>query len=199
MVALVGPTGAGKTTTIAKLGARAALVRGLQVGFITLDDFRVGGEEQLRIFADLIPAPLHVASNRMELARALHLMRECDLVYIDTSGRSPRDHQAHTELAGTLSAVEGLEIHLVVPAPSAPSYIDGLTGRYQSALAVDRLLFTKLDEADDLQELVRAPARLGLPVSHVTMGQAVPEDLEDVDDADLLARAAAHGRVGRVA
>ncbi len=186
VVALVGPTGAGKTTTVAKLAARASLVRGFRAGLITLDDYRVGGEEQLRIFAELIPAPMHVASNRMELARALHALSECDLIYIDTSGRNPRDRQAHVELAGTLSHIDGLEIHLVVPAPSAPAYIDQLTARYQSALAVDRLLFTKLDEADDLSQMVRAPARLGLPVSHVTMGQAVPEDLADVDDAALL-------------
>ncbi len=174
VVALVGPTGAGKTTTVAKLAARAALVRGFRAGLITLDDYRVGGEEQLRIFADLIPAPMHVASNRMELARALHALAECDLIYIDTSGRNPRDRQAHVELAGTLSHIDGLEIHLVVPAPSAPAYIDQLTARYQSALVIDRLLFTKLDEADDLSQMVRAPARLGLPVAHVTMGQAVP-------------------------
>jgi flagellar biosynthesis protein FlhF len=190
VVALVGPTGAGKTTTVAKLAARAALVRGQKVGIITLDDYRVGGEEQLRIFADLIPAPLHVASNRLELARALHALADCDLVYIDTSGRNPRDKQAHDVLASTLSAIEGLEIHLVVPATSAPGYIDGLAARYQESLAVDRLLFTKLDEADDLGQLVRAPARLGLQVAHITMGQAVPEDLDDAQDAGLLDLAA---------
>jgi flagellar biosynthesis protein FlhF len=189
IVMLVGPTGAGKTTTVAKLAARAALLLGHTVGIITLDDYRVGGEEQLRIYADLIPAEVHVASNRMELARALHALAECDLIYVDTSGRSPRDHQAHAELAGTLSAIEDLEVHLVVPAPSAPAYIDGLAARYQTSLSIDRLLFTKVDEADDLSQLVRAPARLGLRVAHITDGQAVPEDLEDVDDAALLRHA----------
>jgi flagellar biosynthesis protein FlhF len=189
VVALIGPTGAGKTTTVAKLAARAALLLGHTVGIITLDDYRVGGEEQLRIYADLIPAEVHVASNRMELARALHALAECDLIYVDTSGRSPRDHQAHAELAGTLSAIEDLEVHLVVPAPSAPAYIDGLAARYQTSLSIDRLLFTKVDEADDLSQLVRAPARLGLRVAHITDGQAVPEDLEDVDDAALLRHA----------
>jgi len=192
VVALIGPTGAGKTTTVAKLGARAALVRGLAVGFITLDDYRVGGEEQLRIFAELIPAPLHVASNRLELSRALRALETCDVIYVDTSGRSPRDRQALAELASTLSAIDGLEIHLVLPAPSAPAYLDSLVARYRATLAIDRLLFTKLDEADHLDQLVRAPVRLGLPISFVTMGQAVPEDLEDADDAGLLARAESH-------
>jgi flagellar biosynthesis protein FlhF len=182
----VGPTGAGKTTTVAKLAARAALIRAQRVGIITLDDYRVGGEEQIRIFAELIPVPVHMATNRLELARALHALQECDLIYIDTSGRSPLDRQPHAELASTLSAVDSLEIHLVVPAPTAPTYIDRLAIRYQEALSIDRLLFTKLDEADDLGELVRAPARLELPISHVTTGQAVPEDLEDVDDTALL-------------
>jgi flagellar biosynthesis protein FlhF len=193
VVALVGPTGAGKTTTVAKLAARASLVRGFRVGLVTLDDYRVGGEEQLRVYAELIPAPLHLATNRIELARALHALTGCDLVYIDTSGRSPRDHQAQAELANTLSAIDGLETHLVVPAPSAPTYIDQLSARYRSALSIDRLLFTKLDEAEDLGQLVRAPARLGVPVSHITMGQAVPEDLDDADDAALL-EYAMHGR-----
>jgi flagellar biosynthesis protein FlhF len=193
VVALVGPTGAGKTTTVAKLAARAALVRGRRVGMITLDDYRVGGEEQIQIFADLIPAPLHMATNRLELARALHALHDCELIYIDTSGRSPLDRQPHADLAATLSAVDGLEIHLVIPAPTAPTYIDRLTIRYQEALTIDRLLFTKLDEADDLSELVRAPARLDIPVSHITAGQAVPEDLEDVDDTTLLAMASRNG------
>jgi flagellar biosynthesis protein FlhF len=196
VVALVGPTGAGKTTTVAKLAARAALMRGRSVGLITLDDYRVGGEEQLRIFADLIPAPLHMAQNRIELARALHSLGECDLIYVDTSGRSPRDHRAQQELASTLSAIEGLEIHLAVPAPSAPAYIDQLAARYQRALPIDRLLFTKLDEAEDLSQVVRAPARLGMPVAHITMGQAVPEDLADPDDATLLAIAVNNNPAG---
>ncbi len=96
IVALVGPTGAGKTTTVAKLAARAQMVRGHKVGIITLDDYRVGGEEQLRIFADLIPAPLHVASNRLELARALHTLDDRDLIYIDT---------AHDDTAAALAAI----------------------------------------------------------------------------------------------
>jgi flagellar biosynthesis protein FlhF len=196
VVALVGPTGAGKTTTVAKLAARAALMHGRSVGLITLDDYRVGGEEQLRIFADLIPAPLHVAQNRIELARALHALVECDFIYIDTSGRSPRDHRAQQELASTLSAIEGLEIHLTVPAPSAPAYIDQLAARYGRALPIDRLLFTKLDEADDLSQVVRAPARLGMAVAHITMGQAVPEDLADPDDASLLEIALSNNPAG---
>jgi flagellar biosynthesis protein FlhF len=188
VIALVGQTGVGKTTTIAKLAARAALVEHRQVAIISLDTFRVGGEEQMRTFADLIGVPLSLCTTREQLLTALAARRRCDRVYIDTAGRSPRDAGAQHELEELLGGVDGLELHLCLPAAASAGAIDRAFARHER-LGVDRLLFTKLDEADDLAQLVRAPARLARPIAHVTTGQRVPEDLEDATIERLLALA----------
>ncbi|HMG54405.1 MAG TPA: hypothetical protein VK601_13005 [Kofleriaceae bacterium] len=164
-VMLVGPTGAGKTTTIAKIAARAALIDSRRVALVTLDNYRIGGVDQIRTFADLIDP-----SNELTL--------------IDTAGRSPRDGAAIAELAGHLVGLD-LEIHLVIPAGSTPAQVDELVSRY-AALAPTRLLFTKLDECDRAPELALAPPRTGLPITWVTTGQAVPEDIEQPTAARVL-------------
>lgn len=181
-VMLVGPTGAGKTTTIAKIAARAALIDGRRVGLITLDNYRVGGIEQIRMFAELIGIPLEVADSPDQLADLLDPSH--DLTLIDTAGRSPRDAAAIAELAGHLTGL-AIEVHLVIPAGSSAAQIDELITRYR-ALAPARLLFTKLDECDRAPEVALAPARSRLPITWVTTGQAVPEDIEQPSPARLL-------------
>lgn len=182
-IMLVGPTGAGKTTTIAKIAANAALVDGKRVKLVTLDNFRVGGVDQIRTFADLIGVPLDVLDSVDQLPEALD--DSYDLVMIDTAGRSPRELAPISELAETLSMLPPIEVHIVVPAATSAQAIDKLVARYQP-LEPSRLLFTKLDEVDSAPELTRAPVRTQLPITWVTTGQAVPEDLEEPTRARLL-------------
>jgi flagellar biosynthesis protein FlhF len=179
---LVGPTGAGKTTTIAKIAARAALIDGRRVALITLDNYRVGGIEQIRTFAELIGIPLEVADDPAALAEMIDPSNE--LTLIDTAGHSPRDAAAIAELAGHIAGL-ALEVHLVIPAGSTPAQVDELVSRY-SALGATRLLFTKLDEVDRAPELALAPTRAGVPITWVTTGQAVPEDIEQPTAARVL-------------
>jgi len=183
VVMLVGPTGVGKTTTIAKLAARAALIEGKRVSLITTDNYRVGGVDQIRTFADLIGVPLRVCETPGELTRLIDPADE--LTLIDTAGRSPRDVGAIQELAAAVANLAELETHLVVSAASTATIIEDLAHRYRG-LNPSRLLFTKLDEVDDAPELSRAPARLSLPITWVTTGQAVPEDLEEPTTARVL-------------
>jgi flagellar biosynthesis protein FlhF len=175
-IMLVGPTGVGKTTTIAKLAARAALIEGKRVSLITLDNYRVGGVDQIRTFADLIGVPLHVCETPGDLTRLID--DEDDLTLIDTAGRSPRDVGAIKELAMAVANLRMIETHLVAAAASTATVIEDLANRY-CALNPARLLFTKLDEIDEAPELARAPARLSLPITWVTTGQSVPEDIEE--------------------
>ncbi|HEY6035508.1 MAG TPA: hypothetical protein VIV58_14645 [Kofleriaceae bacterium] len=179
-IMLVGPTGVGKTTTIAKLAARAALIEGKRVSLITLDNYRVGGIEQIRTFADLIGVPLRVCETPGDLTRLID--DEDDLTLIDTAGRSPRDVGAIKELAQAVAHIPAIETHLVVAAASTATIIEDLANRY-CALNPTRLLFTKLDEVDEAPELARAPARLSLPITWVTTGQSVPEDIEEPTSA----------------
>ena len=195
-LALVGPTGAGKTTTIAKLAARAALIDRRAVQLVTLDDYRVGGIDQIRTFAELIGVPLHTVPSIATL-RAL-VADTATLTLIDTAGRSPRDTGAIAELADVLHAIGGAEVHLVAPAATVPASLDALAHRYR-AVSPARLLVTKLDEVDAAPDLARAPGRLGLPITWVTTGQAVPEDIEEPTAARIAELAARALQTGRAA
>ena len=184
IIMLIGPTGAGKTTTIAKLAANAALIENRRVRLVTLDNYRVGGIDQIRTFADLIGVPLLIAANPSALSSIL-ADDSYDLTLIDTAGRSPRDTAAIEELAGALSQLPKIEVHLVIPAASSTAAIDELANRYRS-LAPSRLLFTKLDEVERVPELATAPSRTRLSITWVTTGQAVPEDIEQPTSARVL-------------
>jgi flagellar biosynthesis protein FlhF len=195
IVMLVGPTGAGKTTTIAKLAARAALIDERTVRLITLDTYRVGGIEQIRMYADMIGIPLDVCENPVDLVEMID--ETADLTLIDTAGRSPKDVEAIADLAACVANIP-VEIHLVIPAGSSPEVIDELVNRYR-ALKPKRLLFTKVDEVSRAPELAQAPARHGLPVTWITNGQAVPEDIEEPNRARILELAGNANRNARAA
>ena len=185
-IALVGPTGVGKTTTIAKLAATYKLRRGLRVGLITTDTFRIAAVEQLRTYASIISVPLRVVMSPAEMAQACRAMADCDVVLIDTAGRSPRDGQRVEELSAYLAAAEPHETHLVLSATAGPSALRGAADGFAQANP-DRVLFTKLDEADSVGTVVSMLYKLGLPLSFVTTGQEVPDHIEP-GRADRLAR-----------
>jgi flagellar biosynthesis protein FlhF len=195
IVMLVGPTGAGKTTTIAKLAARAALIDERRVRMITLDTYRVGGVEQIRMYADMIGIPLDVCDNPADLVETID--ESAELTLIDTAGRSPKDIEAIADLAAGIANIP-VEVHLVIPAGSSPEIVDELVNRYRS-LHPKRFLFTKIDEVTRAPELAQAPARHGLPVTWITTGQAVPEDIEEPNRARILELAGNATRITRAA
>lgn len=176
IIVLVGPTGVGKSTTIAKLAAKAVYADHQSAAIVTLDTYRVGGEEQMRTYANLIGAPLFVVADPRDLAAQIDELGEYDKVYVDTAGRSPRDIPAIRTLRGALQGIADMEVHLTLSLNTPTNVIDANYRRY-SEVGVNRLLFTKLDESLEFDELIRTPARLEVPVSFLTTGQAVPEDL----------------------
>jgi flagellar biosynthesis protein FlhF len=177
VAALVGPTGSGKTTTIAKLAAAAKLDAGLRVGLLTLDSDRIAGTEQLRTYAEILDVPLAAASGPGRVAAALAALGEVDLVLVDTPGRSPRDRDRLVELSGMLAVARPAEVHLVLPAPAGEGPIRAAVDAF-GPLGVDRLILAKLDEADRPGAVLAAPGAAGLPFSYLTTGQTVPDDLE---------------------
>jgi len=197
---LVGPTGAGKTTTLAKLAANAALVDNKRVRIITLDNYRVGGVDQIRTFADLIGVPLAVADGPKALAQLLNDddADQYDLTLVDTAGKSPRDTSSITELAAELPNMPKLEIHVVIPAATNHATVEALVNRFRP-LGPARLLVTKVDEVDVPADLATLPTRIGLPITWITTGQAVPEDIEEPTPARLIELASSglslHSRV----
>lgn len=186
VVVVVGPTGVGKTTTIAKLAARAALIEGKSVHILSLDTYRIGASAQIKSFGKLIGVPVTVvAKPETDLPHALAAAENADLVLVDTAGRSLRDLRAPKKLESILSRLPRPEVHLAIAAGTSRFDIDTIAARY-IPLGVARIIFTKVDETGELAELVRAPARLDIPVSYLATGQRVPEDLEEPDRARLL-------------
>jgi flagellar biosynthesis protein FlhF len=180
VVALVGPTGVGKTTTVAKLAANFKLAQGVRVGLITVDTYRIAAVEQLRTYAEIIDLPLAVVNEPGEMKRALDELGPVDLVFIDTAGRSPRDEVRIRELADFLTAARPDEIHLVLSAVAGPRSLRAAVERFARVRA-DRLILTKLDEADGLGGVLAVLGQADRPISYMTTGQAVPDDIEPAD------------------
>jgi flagellar biosynthesis protein FlhF len=180
VVALVGPTGVGKTTTVAKLAANFKLAHGARVGLVTVDTYRIAAVEQLRTYAEIIDLPLAVVNDPSEMARALDELGDVDLVFIDTAGRSPRDEVRIRELAEFLRRARPDEIHLVLSAVAGQRSLKAAVDRF-ATVEVDRLILTKLDEADSLGGILGVLGMSSRPVSYITTGQAVPDDIEPAD------------------
>lgn len=176
-IAFVGPTGAGKTTTMAKVAAKAQLTHGRQIGLVTMDTYRIGAIPQLRVYADLLQAPLEVAARPAEMARALTALDGRELVFIDTIGRSPLGPSVE-ELAPFLEAAGADEVHLVLPATTRS--VDLLRAAKAFAkLRPNRLCFTKLDETVHYGGILTVSHQTGLPLTWLGVGQEVPDDLEE--------------------
>lgn len=173
-LALVGPTGVGKTTTLAKLAGRAR-ARGERIAIVTLDTYRVAAVEQLRAFADLMDVPFAVAFTATDLRRLLHEHRACDRVFVDTTGRSPRDRDAMPVLEGTLRA-GGCASLLCLAAGTRARDCDAVFAAYEP-LGIDAVCLTKWDETVAPGEALAAVVERGLPLSHLGIGQEVPADL----------------------
>jgi flagellar biosynthesis protein FlhF len=180
VVALVGPTGVGKTTTVAKLAANFKLAHGARVGLVTVDTYRIAAVEQLKTYAEIIDLPLSVVNDPSEMPRALDELGAVDLVFIDTAGRSPRDEVKIRELAEFLLQAKPDEVHLVLSAVAGERSLRSAVDRF-AMVQVDRLILTKLDEAESLGGILAVLGLYSRPLSYLTTGQAVPDDIEPAD------------------
>jgi flagellar biosynthesis protein FlhF len=177
----VGPPGAGKTTTVAKIAAQERARRGARLGLVAADGFRVGAVEQLRLYADIIGSPFVVARSPSELGGALEACRGTWLV--DTAGRSPGDDQAEA-LFDVIAGAAGARTHLVLPASLPVRSAERVLSQFDAARP-SRVVLTRTDEVDTLAPFVDLCRERDLPISYLGTGQRVPEDLERATAAML--------------
>ena len=186
VVALVGPTGVGKTTTLAKLAATLSLRDGWRVGLLTVDTYRAAAVDQLEAYAQVVGLPLEVAGEPAETPAALERLGDVDLVLIDTAGRSPSDTRQLDRLRRFLEAASPDETHLVLSVGATPRALTASVLRFAVA-SPDALVLTKLDESPSLGHAAAVVANQTLPISYLTDGQSVPEDFRVAERRSLAA------------
>ncbi len=177
VIALVGPTGVGKTTTLAKLAANFRLREGARIGLVTVDTYRIAAVEQLRTYAEIIDLPMRVVTTPVEMRQAMSELADLDLVLIDTAGRSPKDDVQIQELKAFLEEARVDEVHLVVSLGASPQALEATAANFR-AVTPTAVIFTKLDEVTGTGALLNAARRLRTPISYLTTGQDVPDDIE---------------------
>ncbi len=185
-IALLGPTGVGKTTTLAKIAATYLGAHSPSVALITIDTYRIAAVEQLKVYGEIMRLPVEVVITPSQLAAALERHRDRDLVLIDTAGRSPRDDVSIEELATFLDPELAIDKHLVLSAATREKELFETIERF-SRIGIDRTIYTKIDECRTLGVLLNMQIRNPAPISWLTNGQRVPEDLLTIDQ-DGLAR-----------
>jgi len=175
--AFVGPTGVGKTTTIAKLSAELSLKQKKKVGIISVDSYRIGAVDQLKTYAAIMGLPFLSAFSKEDLEKALKKMANRDVILIDTAGQSHRDVKRLKELGGLLGKTFPIDTHLVLSAATKPEDMKEAANSF-SVLSPSSYVFTKVDETVSRGGLIDQLLNLRLPVSYITNGQRVPEDIE---------------------
>ena len=180
VVALVGPTGVGKTTTIAKLAAIQKLVNQRKVGLISADTYRIGAIEQLRTFAAIADIPMEVVYRPAEMEPALKKFSGKDIVFIDTVGRNQRSRKDLGELRKFIDAARPDEVHLVLSASTSSKGLADVVEKFKP-LHPDHVIFSKIDEAVTFGPLFNIAHKQNVNISYLTTGQAVPDDILPAD------------------
>jgi len=182
--AFIGPAGEGKTTTLAKVAARSLFGEKRSVGVITMDTYRIGAAQQLKIYTDIMDVPMEVASEKKEFERALNRFSDKDVILIDTPGKSRGDEGSLLRLKEWCSTDRSPEMNLVLSMTSSQeSMMDAATGF--GVAGYDNIILTKLDDVRKFGSMYNIIDAVGKPVSYIANGQNVPRDLREMDPARL--------------
>jgi flagellar biosynthesis protein FlhF len=183
IVILIGSTGVGKTTTAAKLCGQA-IKQDKRVGLVSLDTFRIGAIEQIRIYSRILGVPLVIASSPEEVRSGINKLNDRDLIIIDTTGRNPKDQSYGREMKAVYALGIPMETHLLISGTSSEHFMAETHSDYQY-LPVNRIAFTKMDEADGFGAVYNFSMLAKKPIAYMTTGQKVPNDIEFYSDAQL--------------
>jgi flagellar biosynthesis protein FlhF len=184
VMAFVGPTGVGKTTTIAKLAARCSLQMRRRVCLITIDTYRIAAVEQLKTYARIMNLPILVCYSVSEMRKAISENRDSSLVLIDTAGRSQADAEQVKDLRTYFADDRDIDVLLVLSATTKNNDLRDITKRY-APVGVRKLVFTKLDETTTYGPILNESVRTRMPLAYFTTGQNVPDDIEAASSLKL--------------
>lgn len=176
-VVLVGPTGVGKTTTIAKLAGRLSLIDKKKVGLITVDTYRIGAVEQLKTYAEIMNIPFKVVITIKEMEEAIDSMKECDVILIDTTGRSSKNLMQISEMRAFVHKANPDTVNVVISATTKNKDIETILEGYKE-LQYDHVIVTKLDETTTYGALYNIGRKAEKPLRYITVGQNVPDDIK---------------------
>ncbi len=185
IVSLLGTTGVGKTTTLAKIAAKFVLEQGITAALITADTYRISAVEQLRTYSDILGLPLEIVYSPNELSKAINKHRNRDLILIDTAGRSQHNDYQMKELQEFLAANQRIEKHLVLSTTTKISDAKDIIEKF-SVCEPEKIIFTKTDETASVGLILNLLYKQKLPLSYVTNGQSVPDDITPAN-AEILA------------
>ncbi|OZI11547.1 flagellar biosynthesis protein FlhF [Bacillaceae bacterium SAS-127] len=177
---IVGPTGVGKTTTLAKMAANSVLEEGKKVAFISTDTYRIAAINQLKTYADLLKVPMHVVYKAEDFTEAINQLEDYDTIYIDTAGRNYRDEKYVKELKSMISFEEEVESYLVMALTSKENDLKEIIDKF-SLISIEKFIFTKMDETKTHGTLLNLMCHFQKGVAFITNGQNVPDDLMEVD------------------
>ena len=182
---VLGPTGVGKTTTIAKIAARALLEKKKKVGFITTDTYRIAAIEQLRTYANLLQAPVEIVYNKLDFKKAIEKFSDLDLVFIDTAGRNYKETKYVDEINDMIDFSHDMESFLVLSMTSKEDDMKIIIEQF-SSFPIEKFIFTKLDETNSIGPLFNLMREYSVGTAYYTDGQEVPEDITEANGRKLI-------------
>ena len=183
--AIVGPTGVGKTTTIAKMAAMYALADNRKIAFVTVDTYRIAAADQLKTIGEIMNVPVHVVYSLNQLQDCLMEMADKEIIFVDTAGRSHKNNEQVEELKRYLEIANPDEIFMALPCTGKCPDLMDILGVYKE-LNITRLIFTKLDETSTYGSIYNIACRSKYPLAYFTTGQNIPDDIEIADPALLI-------------
>ena len=176
---VVGPTGVGKTTTLAKMAAQCVLKYQKKVAFITTDTYRISAIDQLKTYANILNVPIEVCYSRADVEKAKDTFAHCDIILIDTAGRNYRQRQYVDDLKEMFSFNEEMQTHLVLSLTGKMKDMEDVCDQF-SSVPFNSFIFTKMDETSTYGSMLNMVLKYGKSVSYITNGQNVPDDLKEV-------------------
>ncbi len=181
---LVGPTGVGKTTTIAKLAGKLSLIDEKKVGLITIDTYRIGAVEQLKTYADIMNIPFKVVFSIKDMEKSIIDLDYCDVILVDTTGRSSKNMMLISELRAFIEKIKEKSVHLVINASTKNKDIETIIKGY-TILEYENIIITKLDETSTYGSILTILDKGKKPISFITTGQDVPDDIKEGNKEEI--------------